>query len=58
MKLDDNTIIKITPKGIAAVELIAHELLDSLDDQRFHEFWEDFEIIMNENGYIIQEVEN
>ena len=58
MDFDENVAFKITPKGIAAVELITHELLDSLDDERFHNFWEEFEYQMQRHGYIIQEVEN
>ena len=52
---DENTVYRLTPKGIACIDLINAGLMESINDPRFNDFWTMFDNDMHRLGYIEEE---
>lgn len=51
----EEMVYKLTLKGCACAALMAAGLIDNTGDLRADAFWEDFENLMRNNGYIREE---
>lgn len=56
--MHDDTVIKLTPKGIVAINLMQCGMVKDLDDPLIQLFWNSFEEDLRMFGYVIQEVKN
>lgn len=49
---DDNTLYRITPKGIAVIAMLDTGLILTTSDARIDKFWDIFEEGMRNAGYV------
>ena len=52
IKIDEDEIWALSPKGCAAVALIDNGFVDIDDDEKIESFWREFEELMRKNNYI------
>ena len=50
----DSFVLKLTPKGLALVAASMSGMVKDLEDTRFEAFWEKFEKMMAESGYVME----
>lgn len=53
-EIDEEDIVVLTPKGIAAWDLLVLGMVDGLDDPKIDAFWTLFEEGMRKKGYITE----